>query len=466
MKTIAKIGIPLLAMSIWSCAPDQFARVGEVDDIYFASTDRREVPFERLVNNNRSQNFQQYQQANEISALESFSARNVNPDFVARYNNDVSVASLSSDDYFVEGFGAQDVGHRFNSGLGTAGNTTYNNFTVVNRNMGMGMSPFMGNPFFWDPFWDPMWGPGFSTWGVFNTFGPVGAWGMGPGWNRGFSVGFGMGFNTWNSWGMNRMMFGWNRLTPAWMLGGPGMMWGWDPFMWDPWMNPGLMSFYNPWMVGRPIGGWGWNRPFINNGLIVVNRPEVPIRNVVRGPRDGRSSGYGYATNANNNLVPTNQTRSAVAARQGTTGVSTMTGRETNIRAFSTSQNELYSASRRAAMSGYTTSSAVATRNSSNVGTVNSQARRSYVVPQSQTATTRRSANTTNFGRPATTNQGSTINRPTPTAPSRSNSTMMNSRSSSFGSSGSSIGTMSSGGGSRSTMSSGGGASSGGRGGR
>lgn len=459
MKTLFKISLPALALFAWSCAPEQYASRTEFDDIYVSSKDIKEVGFEQLVSNNQAQNFNRLQQAPEINELENFSAKNVNPDFLARYSNDASTADLTSDDYFVEDFNANQ-----NQNGGLLGNTTYNNF-MVNNNQGFG-----GNPMFWDPFWDPMWGPGMSTWGMMNTFGPMGAWGFGPRWTTGISFGVGFGNMGWNRWNrFNR--FGWNRLTPAWFFGNPGMGMGWDPFFWDPWYNPGIAGFYSPWNMGR-FGMWGgnmwggWNSPFINNGLVVINNGERPLRNVVRGPRDGRSSMYARNAGGSNTLVPSAApTRSAVAAQSGRSSASRVasnTARST--RAFNSSQNELYSASRRAAMSSRSSSYA-SSRSRSSLGTTTSQARRSYVVPNANTMNSRRSVNTSTYGRPMTNTQRSTstYNRTT-SAPTRSSSSSMM-RSSSSSSRGS-IGTMSSGSSSRS--SSGGGAtrSSGGRGGR
>jgi hypothetical protein len=477
MKNLLNISLAVVALAAWSCAPSQYASRAEFDDIYFASSDIKEVSFQSLVSNNEAQTFNRLQQAPEINEMESFSARNVNPDFLGRYTNDGSLANLSSDDYFVEGFNANPQ----NNGLG--GNTTYNNF-YMNQNRG-----FAGNPMFYDPFWDPFWGPGFSTFGMMNTFGPMGAWGFGPRWTTGINVGFGFGggfgMNNWNRMGMG-MGFGWNRLTPAWFFGGPGM--GMDPFFWDPWYNPAIAGFYSPWNMGR-FGGWGpgfgmgwgpglgmgwggFGGPFINNGVLIVNRGEQPIRNVVRGPRDGRASqvASGRGGQNVNNMIPTTaNSRSALAAqRSATTGresAATMGGRGTNTRAFSSSQNDLYSASRRGAMSN-NMGVANAGRGSTNLGTSSAQARRSYVTPNANTMNTRRQTSTSTFGRPTTTmqrNNTSTMNRTT-TSPTRSNSTMMRSNTTTR-STGSTMSTMSSGG-SRMGSSGGGSMSSGGRGGR
>ena len=481
MKTLFKISLPALALFAWSCAPEQYASRTEFDDIYVSSKDIKEVGFEQLVSNNQAQNFNRLQQAPQINELENFSSKNVNPDFLARYSNDAMTAELTSDDYFVEDFNANQGQ---NGGL--LGNTNYNNF-AINNNQGFG-----GNPMFWDPFWDPMWGPGMSTWGMMNTFGPMGAWGFGTGWSTGMSIGVGFGNMGWNR--MNRWnRFGWNRLTPAWFFGNPGMGMGMgmDPFFWDPWYNPGIAGFYSPWNMGRfgmwgnsmwgnPMwggsmwggsmwGGGGWNGPFINNGLVVVNNSERPMRNVVRGPRDGRSSMYAQNAAGSNGLVPaTANTRSAVAAQSGRSAASRVANNATagSTRAFNNSQNELYSASRRAAMSSRSSSYA-SSRSQSSLGTTTSQARRSYVIPNANTSNSRRSVNTSTYGRPMTNTQqnNATYNRTTSSPTRSSSSSMMRSSSSS---SRGSIGTMSTGSSSSRSSSGGGGASrsSGGRGGR
>ncbi len=444
MNILRNLSIPAAILLLWSCMPEQYASVNEYDDIYFSSADMREVNYASLVENNEPQNFSSYHNNAENVQMENFSAKNVNPDYIARYANQSStnIENYGSDDYYVEDY--DNNGLNNNRNLASQGqNTTYNNYRITNYNgfggmspfsmgMGIGMSPWgMGgfgmSPFGYDPFFDP--------------FFP----------RAGFRTGFSMGFGFSNfGFGMGSMRMR-NMIAMSYGYGGG---FG-NPFFMDPWMSPYGFNSFGYGGFGSPFG-FG-NRFY--SPVVIINNSDVPNRQYVRGPRDGRSSQFANASNA----IPS--TRSAVAAQRSNAGANQVTSQR---RDFSQTQNEYYRNSRRSIAN----SGSSATRNTASA--ITSNTRRGYTP--SNVANSRRSS-TANYGRPTTTNSRSNsvyngsatrsrMGTSTPPTRSRTGTMSTGGASRSTGSSvGRSSGTVGGGG---ATRSSGGGrtSSSGGRGGR
>jgi hypothetical protein len=328
-----------------ACSTSYNAMRGGNDDLYFSASDAR-IATEFAVNNNNARNFQSLNNVNqETFEQENFSARNVNPEYIARYQNQSSQVEDDGTVYFDE------------AGAGNDPNiNVYNNFVVGNNgfnnrgfnpmfNMGFGMGSMwgMGMPMWGMPMWgmgmmDPFWGMGMPMMGMPMWGMGMPMWGMGPGFRMGFGWNSMMGFNM----GMG-MGFGW---------GGRGM-WG------NHWMNPWM----DPFMMG--MGGFGWNRPIfvVNNNNFGENS-----RRVVRGATPSRSSmAPGYAAARRGDVLPANSR----AARRDATSTSgraaaSPTSR-TAARDFSSSQNEYYNTRSRignstAGTSSRNTSSAAATR--------------------------------------------------------------------------------------------------------
>ena len=435
---------------------------GESDDLYFMASDAR-VATEFAVRNNNPQNFQSLNNTTpDAFEQENFSARNVNPEYLARYQSQAANEDAGMV-YFDENEGAQNAPNVnvYNNFYGSGFSGPGFGQSRFNLNFGMGFGfgspwgfgmpmmgwgmPMMG---MWDPFWDPFWGPGMG-------FGmPMMGWGMRPSWGLG-----------WNS------MWGWNA--------GFGMGWG------------------NPWMGGmwgmRP--GWGWG-PGLGWGNTIIVLPGEQSRQIVRGTRYSR--GAGTAVAGSRGSTGTYQPSTARAARRdaATSGRSITSGDRTSSRDFSSSQNEYLSGRSRvantsAAPSVRNTGSAAATRPSTRTGMNNARpnydnmtrpnTRSSYgttpsrsnagTINRSNPGTINRS-NTGTRGTSPSYNRGGTIqnsrtapSRNTYSSPSRSGSVGTPSRSNSGGGFGSGGGSFSSGGGSRGG--SGGSISSGGsRGGR
>jgi len=318
MKTyVTKFTLGLASVGLLSaCATGQMAQTTEYDDLYFSASDRTTVEFTKLNDPKKAE----YQRGSYVYEEQSFSSKNVNPEYVARYNNAGNEQSLPQDDnalndeYYVEEFERQGAGE-------------LDQPRVVNNFYGMGGMPFstFGNPAFnrWGGFYDPFMMDPFM---MDPFFGPA-AFGPGFGFRPGFNVGFGAGF-------------GWNRPF------GFGNAWGFHPWR-DPFFRP--WGFRNAYAMGFYNGFYGaglWNRPGVvvinnNNDVLGVNRRRVNYgRNTQRVSR---------ASVADRNVTRA-RTRGSVdrsaatRARGVRDGISN--GRTRSSRDFTRSQNEYYSRSR------------------------------------------------------------------------------------------------------------------------
>ncbi|MFP4095522.1 MAG: hypothetical protein ACLFUB_13625 [Cyclobacteriaceae bacterium] len=337
MKTyVASLVSGLAAAGLLSsCASTgQLASNGEYDDLYFTASDRNTVEFVKLNEPQRAD----YEQGSYVFDQQSYSSKNVNPEYVAKYSNSNNVQSsvdnapAQDQEYYVEetdrntfdGVDEPRIVNNFYGPMGRFG--TFGNPAFA----GWGANPFFHDPFMMDPFFDPFWGPtAFAR----------------PGLNFGLSVGFGWGFG--NPWGFNR----WNRWGDPFWGGGFGSPWGFG--------NAYAMGFRNGF-----YGGGLWNRP----SVVIINNENMGVarRNITRGRSNQRISrsvnnGESFATRGRST---TTGSRNAV-----TRGSSTVrNARGTSNRDFTATQNEYYSRSRANARSAETSrimrSSTPATRGS------------------------------------------------------------------------------------------------------
>lgn len=225
------------------CSVTAFAQ--ETDDMYFRSKDRALVTASQNEqwNKQRTAAREASDVKTTINPTDSYSGRNVNPEYNSQVKVDPSAAEQAA--YFIPDYTPQGV----NQNLAVA-NPALNNTTVIPStafNSGFG-NPWGG--WGWnDPWmmnrWNSGWGMGcFSCMGMGGWYSPWGmnSWGSPWGWNNGWSMSIGMGWG-WNSWGNP---WGWNA------------GWGWG-------------------------GGWGHPVVIVNNN-IDHNNP------IVYGRRQNRSS--------------------------------------------------------------------------------------------------------------------------------------------------------------------------------
>jgi len=365
-----------------SCSTSQTATRGrEIDDLYFMASDVK-VATQFAVSNNNPESFRQLNTVNPAEfEQENFSARNVNPEYIAKYQS--QSASQNAGEVYFDDNEAQESNPNVN---------VYNNFygsgsgvngggwnSGLNVNVGFGMG-----------FGAPMWGMGFGA--------PM--WGMGMGWGMPM---WGMG---WNS------MWGWN-MGMGWGMGG---MWG-NPWM-NPWMGGGMWGWGHPaWgMPGWGAPGWGVGNWGVDNG-----------RQVVRGSRPGRDSGM-----ASGGTRPgTNYPSTARSARRDAVSPDRSVGasNRTAGRDFSRSQNDYYNS---AATGNRNVGSAAATRPSNRTGIDNARPTYNSRSGMSNGTVNRGGTTSPNFNNRGTTNtnrganpsynRGNTINNTRSATPSRGGS--------------------------------------------
>ncbi|WP_255590573.1 MULTISPECIES: hypothetical protein [unclassified Algoriphagus] len=309
MKKFSKILTPAVigTFILASCSTSQMASRGETDNLYFMASDAKLVS-QYAVQNNRPETFQEFDALSNVPD-ESFSSRNVNPDYLSRYQSE-SVETGDEVVYFDEFEGQQNSGNidaYNNYRVGGANTSPFSN-PSINFNMGLmyGFNPW-GFGFF-DPFWGPGWGfrPGFNVnlgfgWG--NPF-------YGP-----FGRPFGMGF-------------------------------------YDPFWGPGFGPRFGGWgFPGYAWGGYpGWGIPvYAGNPIYVLPGSEFSNRGVVRGARPTRGAGLAGAgfDRASSAALPS--TARAEARRnvlnQNRGLVGSDRARSTS-RDFSSSQNDYYNSGR------------------------------------------------------------------------------------------------------------------------
>src|SRR5690606_25040946 len=94
----------IAVLGLASCSTNYSALKGETDDLYFMAADAK-VATEFAVQNNNRENFKQLEQINaEEYVPENFSAKNVNPEYLAKYQSQ-DTDSDEGTDYFDESTG-------------------------------------------------------------------------------------------------------------------------------------------------------------------------------------------------------------------------------------------------------------------------------------------------------------------------------------------------------------------------
>ncbi len=342
---------------------------GETDDLYFMASDAR-IATEFAVRNNNPQNFRPLTEASpEQFEQENFSARNVNPEYIARYQADTNTA----DDGTVYFDDNQQLANDQNANINVYNNFTSNPGGNFNSFGGPFMNPMMMGGF--SPWgmgmgmWDPFWGGGFGMM-------PGMGFGMRPGFNM--SIGLGFGFNSGFGWGN------------PWMR--PGFGWGggfYDPFW------PGMGFGFNRWgMGGFGAPGFGWG----GFGMPVYILPgnEFGNRQIVRGARPTRGSSLATDGGRSRNVATAPSTSRAAARRDATSsrGISPTNATSTrNARTdFGSSQNDYYNNSRSrtaantrsAVPSNRNTGSAVMNRGSNRVGSTSATPSYRTVTPNTR----------------------------------------------------------------------------------
>ncbi|REG83368.1 hypothetical protein [Algoriphagus antarcticus] len=309
-----------------SCSTNKLATTGANDNLYFMASDAK-VATEYAVQNNNPEQFQTLSSnSTESIPQESFSSRNVNPDYIARYQAE---ENTSQDDvvYFDEAAEEEsnpDINSYDNYRVGNSGNNSnFNSSMAFNMGMMYGMNSFAMSPFGMNSF-------AMSPFGMGGFYDPF--WGSGFGFRPGFSMNLGFGFGN----PFFRPMFG----MPMFGMGGFG-----------------YGGFHDPWgsmfgMGGFGYPGFGYSPMFSRNPIYVLPGGEYGDRRVVRGARGTRGSTLGASRSGNvSNSALQPSTARAQARRDVLNNRSNSTGRRVvsnsdnsraSARDFSSSQNDFY----------------------------------------------------------------------------------------------------------------------------
>lgn len=310
-----------IAVILGAMAPT-FAQNREYDDLYFNANDRKTIAYEKINEPAKAS----YDSKGSYEYEEkSLSAKNVNPEYIAKYQapedkkarkND----SYSGEEYYVEEIDRAEYQDR---DVKIYNNNYYGSSFRPNAYSTFG-SPFY-DPFFYDPFYDPFYGPApfrpFSS--RFNL-----------------SVGFGFGAG----WGYNSF---WNR-----------PMYGsfYDPFFMGGFHRPfGFRSaYYNGFYNGLYTGLYYNN--FYRPGVIVVN-PGESNRSGIRYTSGRQGYSRGSHLNTTNTVTDgrgvsrqsravSNQSVAPDAKNSRNSRISTEGRTFDSNRDFSATQNEYYKRSR------------------------------------------------------------------------------------------------------------------------
>ena len=331
----------------------------EYDDMYFNKSDRKKIKTE-----NKQVAAQEIKTSDEINysqatkSTELYSAKNVNPEYIARYkatqSNEVSEVKsekdYSSGDYFIEDYDSEniEIGTHANdidyAALNKRDQMSYSNY---NRNFSnrywsrpswgfypsMSMGYGFGNPYFYDPFmYDPFMMGGFG-------YGPMMSMGMGYGFGTGFypsmsyslSMSWGTGFNPWGGWGA----YPYN----PYRMGG-----FYDPWRWGSGFACATCSPY----FGAGYGGfYGFSRPYyvVNSFNNYDNGRNIQYKQ----RRTSRSATSNQITRRVNEGQRVSSADSRIRVPNRSTSPATSNGRIS--RDYSKSQNEYYRSTRNSSAS-------------------------------------------------------------------------------------------------------------------
>ena len=290
----------------------------EIDDLYFNASDRKTIAYEKI---NEPAKASYDSKGSYKYEDESLSAKNVNPEYIAKYQapEDTKVRkndSYTSEEYYVEEEDRAEYQDR--------------DVKVYNNYYGSSFRPYphtaFGNPFY-DPFYDPFfYDPFYAPFRPFSSR---------------FTMSFGFGFGT--GWGYNSF---WGR---------PYYGAFHDPFYGGGFYRPYSAAYYNGFYNGFYTG---LHHNYYRPGVIVVNPGESVNGRGIR-YTTGRQ---GYSRGSRLNTGSTTVTDSRGVARESRAvsnqsvapdtknsrngRVSTEGRTFDNNRDFSATQNEYYNRSR------------------------------------------------------------------------------------------------------------------------
>lgn len=256
MKNVRQILILILGCFVAIVALGQ-----EVDDMYFNSKDRAKLNEGKIradlgIPNNNSKKTETSQ---SINPTDSYSARNINPEYAAQLNSGQEPAI--EDNYFIQDFQPTGINQ---------------NLSNCNCNAGSYYNPYYGSNAFNNPYYG--YGGGFGS--PYSSFYPS------P-WGSSFYGGYGSGLSM-------SLGYGWGGFSPGYY---GGMGYGYGSY---------ANNFWNPY------NSWGGNYygSYYPSQVIVINNSDGYGRKVAYTKRSSRSSNINHdvdytRSNTNSNVVST-----------------------------------------------------------------------------------------------------------------------------------------------------------------
>jgi hypothetical protein len=255
-----------------------YAQRVENDDMYFNSKDRAKLKAQKAseeasyVASVKKTKKSQFSEEEFNNPTDSYSARNVNPEFAARSNS--QIAQADNEDYFVNNY-------RYNNSSNL--NNWNNNFNNWYSNPWYSANYFGPSINAWN---SPYYGSNFDSWGNpwANPY-------YRSGWSSSFSYHWG---SPWN--------YGWGN--------GMGMNFGYG--------NP----YMNSWSSWGPSFGYGYNSWFCpSNNVFIINNGGESGRNIAYGKRASHGGMVTTPQDAVNNRTRSNYVpTSSTGGRQSNPG--------------------------------------------------------------------------------------------------------------------------------------------------
>ncbi len=241
--------LTFLAVATVSCV---FAQSTEDDDMYFTSKDR--VAFSVAQNASRqavlasanSSRITESEVASTINPTDSYSARNVNPEYIS--GSKVGSNTTANVQYFSPNYQPTSVNQNLASNCNSCGYNNFNSYNGFNNGYGYNRYGSFGSPYGMggmSPY-------GYNSYGMMNPYSNYGGYGyspysmMGSGfYGSALSFGFGSGFGSGFGYG-----------SPF----GFGNYYGMNPYY------GGYNSFYNPYGYGSSYAVIDQNRQNVSYG--------------------------------------------------------------------------------------------------------------------------------------------------------------------------------------------------------
>jgi hypothetical protein len=272
MKRITGLTVAALsALILGACSSSQLAHQGEVDDMYYGSADRQRESY-KDVNFNAYSSFRE--DANPLKldgeedlTVDNYSAKTLNPDYISKYNSELSEEESSEygeGDYYAEGYDSSED----------------EKSTIINNYYGSGYGiPYRYNYRYYDPFyWDPFYSGYYYGSGIRVTI----------------SYSYGWGYNRWNNWYLYDSYYGY---SPSWVYAAM--------------YCPPSGFYYGSYYGGGYYSSYGYsNSLYYNNSYVNINPDNINgnTRKIVKGPRPSRGVVSSLTENNNSRSTVSNIT--------------------------------------------------------------------------------------------------------------------------------------------------------------